>query len=1108
MKDCISRLKLKLGLASLMLLGAVSVQSAELQDQSTGSVLSPQSELTTNVSESSDALFRPVPLGLSQNLNSQMMVAANEGVWRNGKLLPVGTKLQMALQKLDLPADGKSYTRIKVTMVDRRGQKLFAKNNETYKLHLETSLGRFQVAGVTTPQSGSVPVNELRALEVLVRNGEAELTLMAPATPGVAIVRAQSGAIGVQAKVNFSADLRPMIVVGLLEGTLSTTRVNKDANAPEIVNTSFEESLRNWTKTNSTGDRTSAARLSFFAKGAVKGEYLLTMAVDSDKLIKEQLFRDIDPNAFYPIYGDASIKQHDAQSKSRLFARVDKNRSYALYGDYTTEAQGASTLGAYHRSLTGAKLHAEEKNYTVDVFGAKDTLRSYVDEQQGCGMSGPYAVGKPNAVANSEQVTIIVRDRIQPAVVLKTTRMARFVDYDFEPFSGRILFRQPIPSVDENLNPIYIRTVYEVEEGGDKFWVAGVSGKIKLTEDIAVGASYAQDQNPVAGYKLSGVNAQFKLGSNTGANIEYARSTGTQYYNQAIAPVQLGVSTPVGSGKEGAAFKASVRHEAENYTGSAHYAQSGADFQNSGGGLMAGRIEAALRGNYRFSDSFGVNSEITRSQDNTGEASATHGSKRDSAYVGVGIKLSEAIKLDVGISHSAQHVVGGSGGIANVGVGASSNSSFGFNGTGLLSNPSNATGLTPSAASQVLSDAAYNSVRARLGVKLTDRANVYGEYERATGDRRTAGVGGEYRITDQSRMYARHQQSDGLAAGYGLGSGVKASNTVLGVDTSYMKDGQLFSEYRLAGSQNGAEAATALGVRNLWRLSDGLAATTSLERQHVRDYQGNAQDATAGALGLEYTAHPLYRLGGKLELRSSSVQEQGLLLASVTRKLSANWSLIGRNLYMQTKGVNGSTASGVQTQDRIQLGAAYRDTQTNQFHGLMRVEHRIDKNTAVASPQDTRTTIASLHGNYHPIRSWTVAGQVAGKNVNELFGSSGISSQWQGHLLAGRMIWDFAERFDVSVYGSAQKGGSSNYTGVGAELGVRVVDSLWLSAGYTTGKYSDTDMFSANTSRGGWHVRLRFAFDEKTFSSNDPKVNRTLDAAGEGVHKSPRQWRE
>ena len=63
---------------------------------------------------------------------------------------------------------------------------------------------------------------------------------------------------------------------------------------------------------------------------------LLTMAYDSEHPDNNRLFRDLDPERWYPVYGDSSLVGFDAQSNSRLYVRLDKDRNYLLYGDITT----------------------------------------------------------------------------------------------------------------------------------------------------------------------------------------------------------------------------------------------------------------------------------------------------------------------------------------------------------------------------------------------------------------------------------------------------------------------------------------------------------------------------------------------------------------------------------------------------------------------------------------------------------------------------------------------------------------------------------------------------------------------------------------------------
>ena len=120
------------------------------------------------------------------------------------------------------------------------------------------------------------------------------------------------------------------------------------------------------------------------------------------------------------------------------------------------------------------------------------------------------------------------------------------------------------------------------------------------------------------------------------------------------------------------------------------------------------------------------------------------------------------------------------------------------------------------------------------------------------------------------------------------------------------------------------------------------------------------------------------------------------------------------------------------------------------------------------------SSIFSLHGNYHPVRSTTLNGQAAFKYVNETFGN--VNTKWQGTLLSGRFTYDFTDRIDGSIMASRMWGTGASVSGIGAEVGVRIVDNMWLGLSYNKGKFVDTELFSSNASWTGWHLRLNYKF--------------------------------
>jgi hypothetical protein len=1006
--------------------------------------------------------------------NSNLPPAADLGLWGESKGLPLGSKIWFSISNAKAPADGRSVLKLSIKAYDTAGSLI----TTPVKLLVETSLGRLSVGGYST---------QVSTLEVATKTGEACLNLVSPTVAGESTVRISSGAVKAQGTVDFVPDLRPMLVVGMVEGALSLTKFKKDALTPTIETTDFDETLRNFAKTTDEGDKrqTAAGRVALFIKGTVKGEYLLTAAYDSDKIVQQKLFRDIDPNTYYPIYGDASIKNFDAQSKSRLYVRIDKDKSYLLYGDYTTAATDEATkLANYSRSVTGGKYHYENDIVKANAWATRDTLRAFVDEQPGIGTSGPYAVGQPNAVANSEKVELLVRDRNQNSIILKRELLTRFVDYDFEPFTGKLLFRKPVPSVDENLNPISIRTTYEIDEGGEKFWVGGIDAKIKIGP-VTVGASAVEDKNALSPYKLRGVNAEVKLGTQTYFVAEVAKSTGTQFYNQTIEAITqatagyssaLGGVAPVTIEQSGQAARLELRHTDDDVQARAYVSKADAGFQNSNAGVTAGREEAGAAVSYKINKEVNVKGDVTHTKDTLTD------SKRDTGSLSVSYKITDTVMLDVGVNHVKEKGVTGALSTLTAqnssssvsGLGTLGNTGSGFNGTNLLPSLTTAT-ATPTQTGQI--DNEYTSVRARLTAKVTEAASLYGEYERATDDsgRQRSAIGAEYRINEKSRLYGRYEFQNTLSGNVN-GLNLEGNNTrtsVIGIDTEYMKDGQLFSEYRLTGAQNGFDAAAAVGVRNQWSIAEGLVINTNAERQAQRPVEGVRGDAVAISVGALYSANPIYKLGGKLEYRTTRPTDQWTSTLAYDRKLDNDWSAIVRNLFLYTHD-KWDTGAGDQTQNRFQLGVAYRDQETNQFNGLARTELRTDISTATADPKDITTAIFSLHGNYHPLRSTTINGQAAFKNVKESFGT--VTSKWQATLLSGRVTYDFTNYIDGSIYASRQWGTGASVTGIGAEIGTRLVDNMWLGLSYNKGKFVDTELFSSNASWTGWHLRLNYKF--------------------------------
>ncbi len=997
-----------------------------------------------------------------------------------GRPLAAGDHIEVLLQKGDAPADGESSVRLRIVLTDADGKPV----TDAVKVALDTELGRFRL-----PDGRLVSSTHL-----VVQNGAEEVELVASATPGSAAVRVSSGPVNAVGGVNFIAQQRPLFGVGIADLTLSLDRSLHDQGV--IAKTGFEDNFHNWDAPNQSGVvyQNMSSRVAGFVKGTVFGDYVLTGSYDSAKINQQKFFADINPNDYYPIYGDTSVVRYDARSTGKLFLRVDQEKNYFLYGDYLShDTAQPLRLGTYSRTLTGAKTHFENGVVSGTGFVARTSRTTMVDEQPGLGLSGPYAVTRLNALANSEQITIVVRDRYQPAVVLSRTPMVRHVDYEFEPFSGRLLFREPVPSVDENLNPVSIRAIYEVEEGGPKHWVGGIDGRVKLGDQVAVSGRYAKDDNPLTQKSLTGATAEWTPRAGTQVVIDAAQSNGSDFTgNETVSSRRL--LTPgssLGSSSildkpSGKAFRADMKHEQGGLRLQGFAARTDVGFDNASAGINAGRKEALLKGEYAIDEQTTALANARYSKDLIASGEQTM------LTAGLRRTVTPQLRVGAGINHVRDDYPNG---VSPLG-------SFGANGvpglddpTRLHNNTFGSNGFQYSPFSNLLGSNCllgqrcdvmrrYTSAYADAKYDITSAWSINGLVEHSVeGDRgyRVA-AGTEYRVKDAGRLYGRYEWVDGLLTNYGYGDNLKRSHRlVFGADTAYMKGGTVFEELRLAEGRDGRDVVNAVGVRNVFNLTEHLVANTSYENQRLLTIDKQHRNANALAGGLEYTTSPLWRIGGRLEYRVSDTQQTWLSSASAVRRLNDDWSVLARNLMLKSEGRDTAVGQN-QLQDRLQLGIAYRDTSANKLNVIGRYEHNTDHTTGLVNPINYRNDVVALSANYRPARAWTASASTAFKHQIDRF--DGPASVFNGKLVSGRLMFDINDRWDAGVMASNTWGGPSRDRGYGAEVGYRAMNNLWISAGYVSGSYADSELYSTNSHWKKAYVRLRFKFDENVFQNN------------------------
>ncbi|CAN5397463.1 hypothetical protein BH10PSE17_BH10PSE17_10110 [soil metagenome] len=1035
-----------------------------------------------------------------------------------------------------LIADGVSRVPVHVELHDRSGNKL----ETPVVITIETSAVRVLLADkkgrpAETDENGpgALDIDRSKAgTQITVEHGQQSFWIVAPGVPQEVRVRVTAGQVSAEGGITFDPELRNMLAVGLVEGVIGFHGRGQSSGIEATrIDDGFEQELKSWSRKfgNDRGD--AAARAAMFLKGKIRGDTLLTLAYDSEQDDRKRLLRDVRADEYYPVYGDSSVKGFDAQSASKLYVRIDENRNYLLYGDFSTSARFSPLiggraiapvrlrdLGQYNRTMTGFRAHTEGDDGYGNLFVTRDTLKQVVEEYLANGTSGPFAVRNNTAVSGTEQVEILVRDRNNRSVIIDSTPLARLVDYTFEPFSGRILLNRAVPSLDPNGNPQSIRITYEVDLGGEAFWVYGLDGQYRFGEHLEVGGSYVDDKNDLAPYRLGSANVGLRFGEHTQLVAEVARTEGRYNTGNGIDTLLTPGFAGINGDASGNAGRVEFNHTGEIADLRIYAGRSDTTFDNPSSSYSGGRTDAGARAVKKLDDDTSVFGEAVRNEDRL------QGGTRSGGQVGVAYRLTPSLTIDIAIKRQEENgqpvtVAPGLGANPAATTGTSTspltqsggffgNGSDGVNSTNGAPLLATNTGVPTIGAGRPL-DATTVQVGAHYQLTETWGFNAEVEHDITGDDKKRLALGSTYKLDDRSRLYARWETQQGLASTDSLNPADKSTTFTFGADTTYWDTTQFYSEYRLRDALGDTlttrDTQLANGVRNSWQIQEGLRATTAAEYLKIMQGEGRAAYALIG--GLDYTANPLWKAMGRLEYRrlmddrttiGDDRQDSYLSTMTLARKLDRDWTLLLRNYAL----VNTFADRGDRIQDRAQVGFAYRPVDTNAINALARYEYKAERDQSGLPTDIVGTEVAAVkrdvhivavNADYHPSRPWWSTGRLAAKSVKEQFYGTAVD-RYTAMLLAGRTVYDITEDWDLGLLGSilwSPQGRSKQYAS-GLEVGYLLKTNLWLSLGYNFTGFSDRDLAGAEYTRQGVFVRLRFKFDEDLFKRDDPAVNPSL----------------
>ncbi len=808
------------------------------------------------------------------------------------------------------------------------------------------------------------------------------------------------------------------------------------------------------------------ARIALYAKGRVKGKWLMTLAYDSDKARDNTRFGGvIDPNSYYTIYADRSERRFDAASQRKLYLKLERPQFYALFGDYETNISEPK-LTRYVRSFNGIKAEFRGDKVGATAFAADTPFRHRREEIQGNGLSGPYALAVRDILPNSERITIETRDRLQIDRIVESRTLVRYIDYDIDYVAGTLRFKEPILSRASNFDPQFIVADYEVNGVAQRVTNAG--GRVTYSnssKSLQIGATGVRDETENAATSMGGIDVRFRPTTDTEIRVEFAVSDRSAKSN-AASPVNSSTNT---------AWLVEAEHHSAQYDVLAYASQQQLGFgveQNNGAG--EGLRKFGVDGRARISDKLAISGSAWHEQ-YLNSAANRDAAKAQLEYRG------KDLDLRVGATAASDQLSDGRTMQSTIGqIGATKRL---FNGRLELDAQ---TEFAIGGKSESIDFPARHTAGARF--HLNDDITLLGSYELTKGDSvdaRTARFGVDLKPWTGGRMVASMNQQD--IAEYG-----PRSYAAFGLAQSVPIGEKWTVDFTLDANKtlNGVDATKVLNPLQPIASGGHLGSSGTL-----------TEDFTAATTGASYRGDR-WSWVGRAEARSGSLTRRYGLTTSLLRQIGEGEAMGGQVSWFHAE----QNSGGPKTESlSANLSWAKRPANSD-FSFLEKLEFRSDRvrgaTFGAAGPiggapllidgdAQSKRIVNSFSLNWSPVRDDADRGfmqrhEVAlfwgTRYVFDRFGADDIKG-WS-NVFGADIRFDLGKHVDLGASGTIRQnpnGSSYSFAG-GPQISISPVDNSYITIGYNVVGFRDRDFQDTRYTRAGPYVTVRLKFDQNSLA--------------------------
>lgn len=799
---------------------------------------------------------------------------------------------------------------------------------------------------------------------------------------------------------------RDWIMVGLLEGSLAGKDL--DGQMQDLREAGLDVERE--------------GRAAFYAKGSVRGDWLLTVAYDTDKKFAQSLYEQIDPNQYYTLYGDGTSQLHDAPSQQKLYLKVERSRFAGLFGDFDTEFQ-KSQLARYERRLHGVNAGYYGRQWEIKGF-ASDTAQGFVrDEIPGDGTSGVYRLTRRPLIRNSEQVKIVTRDRFSPAEVVSEQTLTRFQDYTIDYDRGTLIFRQPVLGQDEQFNPLFINIEYEVEADGQQELVGGVRAAYRLDEqESEVALTYLRDQNAADGGELMAADVTWQV-------------TDAQKITLEVASSDHNVRG------RGQAYLLEFEHNGEQVAGRAYLREQETAFGlGHQSAFERGVRQLGVEGEYRVNANVRVRGQAFE------QTLLELDTDRQVADVQAEYQQA-ATQLRAGVRHIAEQNQSGS-----------------------------------ADATQLTAGASRDFFNKKLNLRLDGEYDVSSAQENIDYPHRVV-VGAEYQIYPDVAIIGAHELTfSDLRDTQDSRLGMRA-RPWQGADLHTMlhREGgeqgeRLFATTGVMQQWRVSESwLLDFGFDQVNTFAEGAApdgSVVTFNPFNPTASGSNDNDYNAYYLGAGYQ-QDAWAVSSRLERHEGDQADKWNLLVGANRQL-AEGRVVSGSLAVLSEEL---TTGGINDVADLRFGLAWRPAGSS-IALLNRTDFVYEKRRNGLFDSTTRKWINNAALNFRPNLRHQLSVNLGLKFVRDQIDGQHYNSGTV--LLGSEYRYHFLPRWDLGLHGSGLSSLQSNvqHFSYGASLGMRLLTNSWLSVGYNFDGFYDDDFVGADYAAKGWYVKFRLKFDQ------------------------------